>query len=614
MSENDTKNTWKNINILLNRSCKKSDVPEQIMWENRNYNSSECIVNAFNDFFTCIGPNLASIIPNSRTNPKIYLPQANFVNSFILIPTTHDEVLKVLNKMKPKSSSSHDAISPKIVKQIQYGIIQPLVHIINQSLLTGQIPKNMKLAKVVPIFKNGENFQIKNYRPISLLPTFSKLLERIVYNRLYKYLVTNNVLTPHQYGFQKSKSTELAVLELMDRLVASLANGNRCCGIFLDLSKAFDTINHSLLLTKLEHYGIRGLAHTWFKNYLSDRQQFTSVNGLDSGVSAVTCGIPQGSILGPLLFLLYINDLVNATSTGSMILFADDTNIIYEDRNLSELIQIVNSDLEKVADWFRVNKLSLNVDKTKFIVFQKASSNEIIPNNIVINNTKIIQTKSMSFLGVIIQENLKWNEHIAFKSNKISKINSLLYRLKHVVPECVLLNIYNALIVPHLSYGIVAWGSAPQSLLKRLVILQKKSLRTISNSRNNCHTAPLFKKFNLLKFNDLVKINCCKLFYRSKINTLPEFHCNKLPTVGTINPYSTRLSSDVYVHIIVHSIQKQSLNYKIGSAWNSLPAHLKEISNTSLLAFTKRIKTHMISLYNHSCTTRNCYSCNVSNV
>jgi hypothetical protein len=450
-TENNSKNTWKNINLLLNRSSKDANIPKQMELKNITYNSPLSVANAFNDFFTFIGSDLASQIPNSLTDPKTYLPQVNFVNSFVLIPTTHEEVSKLLMKLKPKSSSSHDSISPKIVKKMQEGIIQPLVHIINQSLLTGQIPKNMKLAKVIPIFKSGEKFQIKNYRPISLLPTFSKLLERIVYDRLYKYLVVNKILTPCQYGFQKAKSTETAILELIDRLVTSIANGNYCIGIFLDLSKAFDTLNHSLLLTKLEHYGIRGLAHTWFKNYLADRRQFTSVNSSDSVVSAVTCGVPQGSILGPLLFLVYINDLVNVSNIGNMILFADDTNLIYENRTLAELIPTVNIDLERVTDWFRINKLSLNVDKTKFINFRRTFTNEMLPINLIINGTNITQVKTMSFLGILIQENLKWNDHIAFISNKISKINSLLYRLQNTVPETTLLNIYNALIVPHLS-------------------------------------------------------------------------------------------------------------------------------------------------------------------
>ena len=613
-SEKDTKTTWKNINLLLNRTSENSKTPEEIKWGNRSYNGPVNVVNALNDFFTNIGSSLADNIPNSQTDPKTYLPQVNFVNSFTLIPTTPEEVSKILKNMKPKSSSSHDKISPKLAKLTQEGITIPLVHIINLSLQTGQIPNNMKLAQVVPIFKNGEKNLIQNYRPISLLPTFSKLLERIVYNRLYKYLVINKVLTPCQYGFQKHKSTELAILELLDNLVTSMSNGNHCFGIFLDLSKAFDTLNHALLLSKLEHYGIRGLAHTWFKNYLTDRRQFTSVNGFDSGVSAVTCGVPQGSILGPLLFLIYINDLVNVSNIGNMILFADDTNLIYENSNLTELISIVNTDLEKVTDWFRINKLSLNVEKTKFISFRKKPSSETISDNLMISGTNIKQVKKISFLGVLIQENLKWNEHITLKSNKISKINSLLYRLKNTVPERTLINIYNALIVPHLSYGITAWGDAPQSLLKRLITLQKKALRTITGSKYNSHTEPIFKKLNLLKLKDLYKVNCCKLHYRSKINTLPHSHVHNLPTVGEINPYSSRSSSDIYIRTISQNIQKQTLNHKIGTMWNSLPTHLKEISNITLPTFSKKLKTHLLSLYSLSCTEINCFSCNSGQV
>jgi hypothetical protein len=288
-----------------------------------------------------------------------------------------------------------------------------------------------------------------------------------------------------------------------------------------------------------------------------------------------------------------------------MILFADDTNIIYENSSLEQLIQNANADLVKIADWFNVNKLSLNTDKTKFISFTKCN----LPINLFINANKISQVKTMNFLGVLIQENLKWNEHISSKTNKISKVTSLLYRLKNTIPESVLLNIYNALIVPHMTYGIVAWGHAPQSLLRRLIILQKKSLRIISKSQFISHTQPLFKKFKLLKLPDLYRLNCCKLYYRTKTHTLPEYHTQQLPTVRTINPYSSRMASDIYISITLSNIEKQSLNYKIGTTWNNIPPHFKNTDNISERSFSKRLKSYFISSYNHYCNVRNCLSC-----
>ena len=228
----------------------------------------------------------------------------------------------------------------------------------------------MKRAKVVPIFKNsGSETVMKNYRPVSLLPVFSKILERIVYNRLFHYLIKHSILHPSQYGFQENLSTEQAILELQDRLLDIMNNKECCIGIFMDLSKAFDTLDHNILLKKLNHYGIRGIALDWFQNYLSDRCQYVNINGTNSELLPITCGVPQGSILGPLLFLIYINDLPLVSKKAVTILFADDTSALYRGKTYDELINIVDNDLSLLSDWFKCNKLALNESKTKYIIF-----------------------------------------------------------------------------------------------------------------------------------------------------------------------------------------------------------------------------------------------------
>ena len=206
----------------------------------------------------------------------------------------------IITLLKPKTSSGHDNISPKTLKKLHKGLLKPCVHIINLSLATGIVPKAMKIAKVVPIFKNsGCDSAMKNYRPVSLLPVLSKVLERIVYNRVFSYLLKHKILSSSQYGFQPDLSTELAILEVQDRITNILDNNNCCAGVFMDLSKAFDTLDHKILLDKLNYYGIRGVAHDWFRNYLSDREQYVYINGSSSERLPITCGVPQGSMLGP---------------------------------------------------------------------------------------------------------------------------------------------------------------------------------------------------------------------------------------------------------------------------------------------------------------------------
>ena len=606
-SEHNIKATWQNINKVLNRSKNNTNMPDIFKHENSQYQCPKSVSNGFNSFFTNIGPNLASKIPNCQADPTSFLPKIDLPNSFVLIPTTCTEVAALIDKLRPKYSHGFDNISQKLVKEIKHGILKPLVHIINQSLSTGIVPTQMKLAKIVPIFKSGDTSLVKNYRPISLLPTFSKVLERVVYNRLYSYFSTNKLISPCQYGFQKHKSTELAILELQDRIISTIAKRKLCVGIFLDLSKAFDTLNHSLLLKKLEHYGIRGLARAWFKSYLENREQFTFILDHYSDKSAVTCGVPQGSILGPLLFLIYVNDITNViTNNYSMILFADDTNLIFEIENQDT--HFINQVLTDISKWFSSNKLSLNIDKTKFILFGK-NSQEQNAIHLKINGVNIDRVSLIRFLGVIIQENLKWTEHINNIANKIAKVNSVLYRMKYILPEKVKLQIYNALVIPHLTYGIVAWGDTSRSLLKRLFILQKKCLRTVANAKYNSHTDPLFKKYNVLKLQDIFKLNCCKLNFRKTLKNLPVYHSQKLPSIESLLPHFSRQSYNIYIYIIRTNIEKQLLNFKIGTCWNSLPDHIKQSSSQSVKAFSKIVQLHIINSYNQYCTIRNCIPC-----
>ena len=226
------------------------------------------------------------------------------------------------------SAPGHDGIKSILIKETIDHLIQPITHILSLSLQSGIIPLDLKIAKVIPVFKTGDTHDFGNYRPISILPCISKLLEKLVYARISKHLTVNKILYAHQYGFRKKHSTEHALLELTNLISSAMDTSKFAIGIFLDLSKAFVTVNHSILISKLNRYGLDNIALNWFKNYLSNRQQYVSLNGYSSTKSRIIHGVPQGSILGPLLFLIYINDLAMSCKHLFPVLFADDTNLI----------------------------------------------------------------------------------------------------------------------------------------------------------------------------------------------------------------------------------------------------------------------------------------------
>ena len=253
-----------------------------------------------------------------------------------------------------------------IVKKSFHLIQDAIKHTFNLSLQQGIFPKMMKIAKVLPVYKSGDETNPSNYRPISILPCFSKILERIMYNRLFSYLKENEILYKKKFGFEARNSTDHAIIHLVDEILQAFNENKYTLGVFIDLSKAFDTVDHQILLSKLENYGIEKQNLKWFQDYLSSRYQYIEYDLKQTELSEITCGVPQGSILGPLLFLIYINDLHSFSKIIKSILFADDTNLFFSHSNVKTLFKTVNEELVKIDEWFKANKLSLNIDKTQY--------------------------------------------------------------------------------------------------------------------------------------------------------------------------------------------------------------------------------------------------------
>ena len=300
--KNNMRNIWKVINSIIRP--KTNTCTDKFVSENTTYTCPIEIATEFNNYFANIGPKLASTIHHNGKDFSSYLKQSNMSTCFFK-PTNEDEVLKIINRLGGRKSAGHDDIKSDVIKQVAKEIASPLSMIFNTSLSTGIVPDDLKIAKVVPIYKKDSPKVFGNYRSVSVLPCFSKILERIVYNRAYDFLSKNDVLYRKQYGFRTNHSTYMAVLDFVDEISKAIDNVMYTIGIFMDPSKAFDTIDHGILLQKLYHYGFRGVSNEWFCNYLNNRKQFVQYNSAKSPTECISCGVPQGSILGPLLFILY---------------------------------------------------------------------------------------------------------------------------------------------------------------------------------------------------------------------------------------------------------------------------------------------------------------------
>ena len=480
------KDTWIILRQVISKQKVRLHFPETFSVNGEKVSNYSIITEEFNNFFAKIGKTVSESVPSPTTSFHSHLQDRSSVNVFMQ-PTDIYEIKNVVTNLKTKCTVGFDSLSTKLIQQTIGEIIIPLRHIINQSFVTGVVPENLKVAKVIPIYKSGNKNVFNNYRPISILPALSKIMEKIVCNRLVNYLEKYNILYKHQYGFRSKHSTIHPILHFLKDIADANDKLSKdiTMAVFLDLSKAFDTINHDVLLYKLCHYGIRGISNKWFSSYLSNRKQYIEMNECKSPVITLTHGVPQGSILGPVLFLIYINDISNSTSLN-LLSFADDTTIYHSVCDIDNLTLTLNHELKNIYNWLCANKLCLNVKKTQYCIFSPKNSNYEVKGSVKINNEVINQIgkynkdESVKFLGIYIDKHLTWKEHINIISSKISRAIFAINRVKHILPHKSLKSLYYTLIHSHITYGIQAWGNGNT---KKLDILQKRALRIINKKR-----------------------------------------------------------------------------------------------------------------------------------
>ena len=595
--KNNMKKTWQKLNHLLGRDKSPRPPSHFIDTDDSKITDPVKIASKFNEFFTGIGPSLASKIPPPNTDLN-NSNSGSIEHSIFLSPTTVQEVTDIVSTLKPSNSCGQDGISSNLLKVIIPNIVKPLVHIFNRSLATGIVPSQFKVAKVIPIFKSGDKFSFNNYRPISILPAISKILEKLVYKRIHDFITRHNILTPDQFGFRPKHSTYMAINKLYDLISTSLDRKSYTVGIFLDLSKAFDTLDHQILLNKLNHYGIRGVANFWIKSYLDNRKQFVVFNDHQSPTSVIKCGVPQGSILGPLLFLLYINDLPSVSPILKFIMFADDTNIMFSNNDLKVLETKLNNELNVISDWFKLNKLSLNIKKTNFMIFKNKHNPTTLPSiKITIDSKEIEQVKVTKFLGILIDDDLSWKSHTSHVTKIVSKYNGIFRRIKPFLPLDVLSTLYNTLVFPYLNYCAITWADKNNANLHSLFLMQKRIIRTCTNSVWLAHTDPLFYSLKTLKVCDLYTFQTAQFMYKYHHDHLPPdiLEHDFFLTNKDFHDHDTRSSADYHVQRTNTCLAEHTLRIQGALLWNSLNPSIKQ--SPSLATFKRQLKDHLLASY-----------------
>lgn len=591
---NNMSKKWEGIREILGR---KSQNKQNINALRQDSNAqltfdSKKISNIINRHFASCGQRLAAKIPHSEKHYSTYLPDQimnSSVNvsqqqgSFAFIPVTARDIEFEIMTLPAKKAEGLYSCPFRILKTAQHVLSKPLADIFNCSIETGIYPSKLKIAKIIPIHKSDDESDPNNYRPISLLSSFNKIFEKIMYKRLQNYLDMKEFFCDSQYGFRKQHSTQHAILDIINRIQDNMDKKMYSCGIFIDLKKAFDTVDHDILLGKLDYYGIRGTINNWFSSYLKNRSQTTLVGNCISNKETTLCGVPQGSVLGPLLFLIYINDICQSSEIFNFFLFADDTNLLYANKDLKMLETVVNAELRKVCEWLAVNKLTLNISKSNFIIFrpyQKALNFQPVI-KLFDNDTKHYITleckEYVKYLGIIIDYNLNWKHHINYITLKISKTVGIISKLRYSIPNHTLLDIYRSLISPYLTYGVVVWGNAAKVHIQKLLILQKRALRLMFFKSFQDHAIPLFLSTNTLPVTMIYVKESANMLYDILKGNAPEALHKLFIKSSKYHNYDTRFVAKDSLHINPSRLEMQKRSFsRVGTLiWNSIDLNLR---------------------------------------
>jgi len=539
-------------------------------------------------------PEILTVILVSRLPITLVLFLIQII-PFFLAPATPVEISNIIGKLK-NSKENYNDISVKILKlgNLTFGRI--LTDIYNRCLTCGVYPDALD-ARVTPIYKSGNANCVENFRPISILPTFNKIFEKLTYSRLYSFTTSKQIISAQQFGFKTGSDTQQAIYCLHDYILTALHNKLNCICIFVDFRKAFDTVNHDLLLRKLDLYGIRGLVRKFFESYFKGRKQYTQVGDKRSSILDINIGVPQGSCLAPLLFNIYVNDLTYLFTDMLTVMFADDTVFLKSSGHLPTLVTNMQFKFNNFIEWCKFNRLSLNTDKTKFMVFTSSGYNG--DPLLTIDNTPIEKVLTFKYLGLILSSNVKHYDEIDLLTQKLSRFVYITYKIRKYFNLATAKMFYHSLIESQVTYGIAIWGGTLIITTRgiKLQNQQNKIIRNLFGIHLHVHnTEMLYKQIPILKLEDVYRLRVSTIIY-SVLNSskTPEVYRNILGLIVK-HSYSTRHVNDLVLPFPHSVAYKCNFIYSSVLVWNSIPISIRQ--SESLRNFTKSYKNYLFSLYN----------------
>lgn len=590
-SGNKSKALWtvvKNELGKTNRQIKNMKIKSN----DREICDPQKVANIFNDYYATIAETILDTNSSPQTKRDNITKNIDNCSSIFLNPTNESEIIEIINQCQNKKSSGIDGIPDFIIKRCCLNIVSPITFIVNLSLSTGCFPDRLKIAKVKPVYKKGSQEEVKNYRPISLLSVFSRIIEKVMHKRLVSFLTQHNIIVGNQHGFCKGKSTNTAIMNFLEKVYDCIDKAEMGIGLFLDLSKAFDLVDHTNMLEKLKSVGIRGVAHKWFSSYLKNRKQKVEIsyqknNEIINYLSEekyIGYGVPQGSVLGPILFLIYINDLESYISHGKPTFFADDTSIFISGNNINNIQLHIEQTINQLTEWFTRNRLIVNKEKTIAISFHHTQSKNSERPVVQYQNEILHYSGNTKFLGVWLDEHLKWSVHIHELVKKLSKICFALRLLIRASSLESARTVYFAYFHSVLTYGVIFWGNSSNAI--QIFKLQKRAIRAIVQVSQTTSCRPYFKTLRILP------LPCIYIY---EILNFVKSNINRFPTNSDNHSYNTRNKNNIFIEPFNTTLYKNSFMHTGLQLYNSLPNYLKEIPTH------KKFKTRLYDILSKHC-------------